>query len=272
MAGLSGGSGLAVDRQPRRRRWLTGLLIFGLLVGGLVGPGQGNGQAADVNQLKRQAKQYYWGQGVPQDYRRALQLYLQAARFGDADAQYIAGAMYFKGLGTSADFQQAFKLLYQAARNGKSTPESQKLLAQAFIVGDPVPKNYPEAVKWYKQAAARGDRDAQNELAFLYFVGRGVEQDLAKAYQLFHQAALNGLALAQYNLGIMLYTGNGVPQADLIEAYAWFNLAASAGNGAAASARQFLESALTSAELATAQEKSRSLYETIGDPTSPTLP
>lgn len=272
MVGRADGRGWADDGQSHRRPWLTGLLFLALLVGVMVGPGQGEGRAADVNQLKRQAKQYYWGQGVPQDYRRALQLYLQAARLGDADAQYIAGGMYFKGQGTTADFQQAFKLLYQAARNGKSTPESQKLLAQAFIVGDPVPKNYPEAVKWYQQAAVRGDRDAQNELAFLYFVGRGVEQDLAKAHDLFRQAALNGLPLAQYNLGIMLYTGNGVEQADLVEAYAWFNLAASAGNGAAASARQFLESALTASELATAQEKSRTLYEAMPSASSSALP
>ena len=247
-------------------------VVLGFLGAAFFCLGHATSQAADVQRLKQQAKQYYWGQGVPQDYRQALQLYLQAAELGDPDAQYIAGGMYFKGQGTAADYQQAFKLLYLAAQNGKSTPESQKLLAQAFIIGDPVPKNYPEAIKWYELAAAKGDRDAQNELAFLYFVGRGVEQDFRKAYDLFRQAALNGLALAQYNLGIMLYTGNGVPQADLVEAYAWFNLAASAGNAAAASARQSLESALTTSQLAAAQEKSRVLYETAGAATSSVAP
>jgi uncharacterized protein len=213
--------------------------------------------------LKSKARQYYRGQGVKQDYAQALRLYMQAAKMGDPEAQYIAGGMYFKGQGTTTDFQHAFMLLYEAAKNGKSTSESQNLLAKAFLIGSAVPKNYPEAVKWYTLAARKGDKDAQNELGFLYFVGKGVEQDFPKAFNLFLQAAQNGLAIAQYNLGIMLYTGNGVPQTDLPQAYAWLNLAAAGGIAAADSARQFLETALTPQQLAEAQEKSRALYESI---------
>lgn len=237
--------------------------IFLIFIAGATALGSNCLAALDVTLLKGKAQQYYWGQGVQRDYAKALNFYVQAAKLGDSEAQYIAGGMYFKGQGTVPDFQRAFKLLYEAAKNGKSTAESQKLLAKAFLLGNAVPKNYPEAVKWYALAAQKGDKDAQNELGFLYFTGKGVNQDFAKAYDLFLQAAQNGLGIAQYNLGIMLYTGNGVEQSDLPQAYAWFNLAAAGGNPAADSARQFLESALTPQQLIEAQEKSRALYENI---------
>jgi TPR repeat protein len=214
--------------------------------------------------LKNRARSYYFGQGAPQDYGKALSLYNQAAQAGDPEAQYIAGGMYFKGLGTPVDYTSAFGLLYKAAMNGKSTVESQKILGQSFLLGRGVPKNYAEARHWYNLAATQGDREAQNELAFMYFVGNGVEQDYDKAYEWFGKAARGGLPLAQYNVGIMLYSGNGVAEPDLVGAYAWFSLAASGGHPEAGPAQQFLESILSADQLEKAQLQARSLYLSIG--------
>lgn len=216
-----------------------------------------------INQLKNSARQYYWGKNGTQDYAKAFSLYFQAAELGDAEAQFIAGGMYFLGRGTDKNPKEAFRLLYRAALNGKSSPESQKILAQSFLVGQTVPKNYPEAVRWYEKSAKNGDKDAQNELAFLYFVGHGVNQDSTKAFELFSQAANSGLAIAQYNLGIMWYTGNGVEKVDLANSYAWLNLAASNGYQDADAARSFLESVLTQEELAQAQKLSGELFRQI---------
>ena len=216
-----------------------------------------------ISQLKNTAQRYYWGRDGNRDFAKALSLYLEAARLGDAEAQFIAGGMYFRGRGTERNPKEAFRLLYQAALNGKSSPESQKILAQSFIVGQTVPKNYPEAVRWYKQSAKNGDKDAQNELGFLYFVGHGVPQDPAKAFEYFSQAANSGLAITQYNLGIMWYTGNGVDQVDLPMSYVWLNMAASNGYQDAEAARSFLETVLTSEELARAQKISGDLFRQI---------
>ncbi len=218
--------------------------------------------AADypVTRIKELARKYYYGEGVSQDYREALALYLKAAAGGDAESQYIAGGMFFKGMGTEVDYSRAFRLLYDAAQNGKSTVQSQKILAQSFLLGQEVPKNFEEAVRWFSKAAEDGDSEAQNELAFMYYTGNGVDQDFSQAYDFFLDAARQGYVMAQYNLGIMLYTGQGVEQADLIQSYGWFSVAAARGHEQAIQAMNFLETVLTKDELRRAQEFAGNIY------------
>lgn len=224
----------------------------------------GNGLAADsLANLKNRAKNYYWGLAGEQSYAKALQLYLQAAGAGDAEAQYISGGMYLKGLGTEKDFRKAFKLLHDAAKNGKSSAESEQILGQAFLLGSGVPKNYEKALQWYHLAAENGSRDAQNELGFIYFVGNGVEQDAEKGGAFFTKAAYNGLVVAQYNVGIMYYTGRGVTAVDLEKAYGWLNLAAANGHQPARAARDFLETIMAKNELAAGQKYSAELLEIV---------
>ncbi len=221
-----------------------------------------SGQAIAVDtvaKLKSQARDYYKGHGGEQSYEKALELYLKAARRGDAEAQYISGGMYFEGLGTRKNFTAAFKLLHQAAINGKSSSISQQIIGQAFLLGSGVPKNYKEALKWYDLAAGNGNSEAQNELGYMYFSGNGVKQDPEKAAKLFLKAAESGLAIAQYNMGILFYTGNGVQDSDLKKAYSWMNIAASNGHQPAIAARDFLETTLSKDELTQAQQLSLTL-------------
>lgn len=220
-------------------------------------------QAESVALIKEKARRLYFGDGVPRNLSAALSLYLQAAALGDPEAQYIAGGMYFKGRGTAVDHDKAFSYLYRAAKNGKSSTASQKIIAQSFLVGDSVPKNFDEAIHWYKVAAESGDSEAQNELAFIYFTGNGVKKDYDKAYTLFSDAAKQNHSLAQYNLGIMLYSGEGVPEVDLPGAYAWFSIAATNGHAEAGQALSFLETVLTKDEIIQAQKKSEALYQSI---------
>ncbi len=215
--------------------------------------------------LKVEAQRYYWGNGVSQNLPRAFALYLQAARRGDTEAQYIVGGMYFKGIGTQRNLREAFKWLYKAAENGESTPQSQKILGQEFLVGNVVPRNYSQSVQWYELAAKNGDHDAQNELAFLYYIGRGVEQNFKTAFTWFEKAAKGGLAIAQYNVGIMWYTGNGVETTDLVQAYAWLSLAAANGYVDAGPASKYIETLLDPSELKTAQKRATTLYNQIDE-------
>ncbi len=244
-----------VQLQPFFRQILViGLFCLGIATAGFA--------AEPVRTLKNHAKSYYWGQGKEQNYSKALQLYLQAAQLGDAEAQYISGGMYLKGLGCTTDFAKAFKLLLEAAQNGKSSAESEQIIGQAFLLGSGVPKNYSKALHFYTLAAENGNRDAQNELAFMYFVGNGVEQNTEKGAALFLKAAYNGLVVAQYNVGIMYYTGKGVKTIDLEKSYGWLNLAASKGHQPARAARDYLETVLAKDELAAAQSLSEELVET----------
>jgi len=234
------------------------LTFFSVLVFGVINCG-----AEGARSLMARAKNYYYGIGVKQDFSQALQLYMEAARLGDAEARHIAGGMYFKGYGTEINYQMAFQLLHQAAREGQSSPESQQVLAQSYLMGLGTIKNYKKALEWYSLAAENGNAEAQNELGYMYFIGNGVAQDVEKGTEYFLQAAENGLAIAQHNMGIIYYTGNGVGNTDLLRSYAWMNIAAAGGHKPAIAARGYLETILSSNELAKAQSLTEELSSEV---------
>ena len=99
---------------------------------------------------------YYFGEGVPQDYKEAVKWFTKAAEQGDAKAQYNLGNKYRKGEG--------------------------------------VPQDYKEAVKWFTKAAEQGDADAQSNLGGMYLFGNGVIEDYVTAYAWLSVAKANGNA------------------------------------------------------------------------------
>ncbi len=216
-----------------------------------------------IKVLKFKAQQYYWGREVPQSLEKAFQLYMEAARRGDTEAQYIVGGMYFRGLGTEKNFSKAFEYLYGAAKLGESTPQSQKLLGEFFLIGHTTPQNYKKAIKWYEKASENGDRNAQAELGYFYYSGRGVEQDLKKSFFWFERAAYQNLPAAQYSLGIMWYSGYGVNTVDPITSYAWLNIAAANNYPNATIARDIIAQSLNVEEIEKAQEMASLLHNKI---------
>ena len=97
-----------------------------------------------------------------------------------------------------------------------------------YAIGDGVPQDHVEAVKWYRLAANQGFALAQANIGAAYFNGQGVPQDYAEAVKWSRLAADQGDALSQFNLGVMYGKGQGVPK-DYVEAYAWLSLAAKNG-------------------------------------------
>lgn len=248
----------SMSRQGRR----LGLVLFSTIL--LMSLSHWPAAAEDsAVALKNEAQKYYWGIGVKKNHKMALSLYERAAALGDSEASYIAGGMYYKGMGTVRDPYKAFKYLDYAAKNGKSTPESNRALAEFYILGQVVPQNFQKAVKSYENAANAGDSNAQLELGYLYFTGRGVEQDFPRAFKWFREAALKNYNMAQYNMGIMWYTGSGTDRSDLARAYAWLSIAAANSYPQAAAARDYLKSTLSREELERAQAVAAELYDQI---------
>jgi TPR repeat protein len=68
--------------------------------------------------LREQAEAYEHGEGVAKDPQKAAQLYCQAARKGDAEAQFSLGWMYANGRGIERDDAHAATLFSMAARQG----------------------------------------------------------------------------------------------------------------------------------------------------------
>lgn len=72
----------------------------------------------DARLLTAQAVALEHGEGVPQDVGQAMALYCEAARLGDADAQFNLGWMYANGRGVARDDALAALFFGLAAKQG----------------------------------------------------------------------------------------------------------------------------------------------------------
>jgi len=102
---------------------------------------------------------YAEGQGVPQDYARAVEWCRKAAEQGNVLAEFMLGVDYENGVG--------------------------------------VPKDSVRAVAWWLKAAEQGDADAEFYLGMAYHNGQGVPRDYAQAYFWFDLAAAGKLDSAK---------------------------------------------------------------------------
>ena len=107
--------------------------------------------------------------------------------------------------------------------------ETQFKRGLSYYNGDGVPKDYVEAVKWFRKA---GDRRHANALYYLgrcYDGGEGVPQSTAEAVKYWQQSASQGNADAQYMLGFCYIMGMGIQQ-NVLEGFDWVRKAAAQGH------------------------------------------
>ncbi len=130
-----------------------------------------------------------------------------------------------------------------------------------LLLGQSMPQDYAQAMKWYRKAAEQGDARAQFNLGVMYDKGQGVPQDYAQAMKWYRKAAEQSDAGAQNNLSRMYGLGLGVPR-DYVEAHKWANLVAANGTDAetryiATKMQDALASKMTPAQIAEAQKLAR---------------
>ena len=111
-----------------------------------------------------------------------------------------------------------------------------------------------------KRLAERGLAFAQVNLGLMYDLGEGVPGNEAEAVRWYRLAAEQGNALAQTNLGLMYATGEGVPQNNA-RAYMWWSVAAAQGNESARSNRDIITQLLTPDERARGQDMATRCFE-----------
>ena len=85
----------------------------------------------------------------------------------------------------------------------RAMPVPEYNLGRMYANGEGVPKDFVEAVKWYRLAAEQGVAYAQYNLGYMYSSGEGVPKDFVEAVKWYRLAAEQGVAYAQYNLGLM---------------------------------------------------------------------
>jgi TPR repeat protein len=201
------------------------------------------------------------GEGVTRDEARGLELLRSSADGGYSAAQYLLGQRYLYGLGLPRDTGQAMSYLLAAstdddyravvllkiiakgsrgeARDRESVvaavkrkarskvPVAQYTLAFMYLVGDGVPKDRVEEVRWYRASASKNAR-AAFMLSLMHQSGEGVPRNTAEAFRLMRVAAEMGDSRAQYFLGTFYYQGVGT-RVDRSSAGAWFRKSAENG-------------------------------------------
>ena len=163
------------------------------------------------------AECYFVGAGVLQDYAEAAKLYRKSAEAGEALAQYKLGNLYFNGQGVPKDHVQALKLYRKAAVIGHHEQAEHKLseiyvsTEQRFRYGELSPKDDKEAFDWIKTLALKGDTHAQYHLALMFRYGIGCEKDMVNAYAWLNVANSLGLEKAG---SLMVYIKHTFMKAD----------------------------------------------------------
>ncbi|MBQ9308126.1 MAG: sel1 repeat family protein [Clostridia bacterium] len=216
-----------------------------------------NGDAEKANQLFEQlyalgdnrgpemlGSAYLSGEGVAQDFTKALEWNFRAVNMGSGRGWANVGQMYEKGQGVPQSFEKAVMFYTLSMDEKLSNPDFKGpryagvLYEQGFVndSGETV-QDLAKAAEYYLVAADHGDATAASAIGRLYQEGAGVAQDYALAAK-YYLAAMGegkvvpGVAEASFGLGYLYENGLGVEK-DLDEAIARYQLAADNGIEAA---------------------------------------
>jgi len=159
--------------------------------------------AFDKEYLRKGLDAYYKG-----DYSTAAALLKPLADKGISRAQFRIGYMHFLGRGFKKNRQEADRVIRAAlpaiqkfANDGRTWAQSD--LGSLHEDGLVLPRNYTEAVYWYRSAAEKGYPGAQTNLGIMYALGRGVNSNRRTAIEWFQRAAKQGDIVAKRNLEAM---------------------------------------------------------------------
>jgi TPR repeat protein len=114
------------------------------------------------------AEMYYTGAeqaGLVKDSATALRLYEESAKQGNKHAAFYAGKMYATGSGTKQDYQKAVEYYLIAAR--RRFPPAQLCMGDAAEHGLGMSVNLFDAYAWYSLAADKGNPKAFEKLKVL---------------------------------------------------------------------------------------------------------
>lgn len=150
-----------------------------------------------------------------------------AAANGDARAQFIVAGRYLDGQGVGQDFGKALFWYQQAATHGLAP--AQYRLATLYELGKGTRADPKQALVWYERAALGGNVKAMHNAAVLLAGDKAGPADYDRAFRWFKAAAEQGFADSQFNLAILYERGLGTPPS-AEEAYVWYTLSAKQGD------------------------------------------
>ena len=177
---------------------------------------------------------YANGPGIPKDASEAYKWFSIAAAQGAEPAKKIAELV---GNLLTAE---------QVAEGQKRVREFKEQWIKAA----------PVMVIKTREGANEGDTAAQFSLGSMYYDGRDMPKDKPEAAKWFRKAADQGHVSAQFYIGLMYQYGSGVPK-DEVEAYKWWLLADGQGHETSKKSIEDLGGKLTPAQRAEGQKRAR---------------
>ena len=210
---------------------------------------------------------FYYGEGVEQDFHKAIECYSIGANENDPDCQFELGLCIFNGICLDKNFNVAFKLFKSAAEQGHElatyylwkcyingygvtknektavsylkkaikfhNPEAYYIMARLCQAGKLVNKDEKKALRLIKKAAELGCNRAQERLGEIYHNGElGEEESPKKSFKWYLKAAENGISSAQFYIGYFYANGYGVKKNTKLS-FEWYSNAAEQNNPAA---------------------------------------
>ena len=194
--------------------------------------------------IARLANRYEDGDGVKQDYARALQLYKKADALGDWHVRCKIAEMYYEGRGVKKDVSEAAKWWrikdYAKLKSGaeKGNVADQISLGDMYIKeteytseakSSCIGSVFKEARKWYRRAAEKGNPEAQFKLA-QNTRWSSIGPDEKESLIWLEKAAEQGHTDAQIHLAGRYWRGERGANQDHEKAIYWFKKAAIHGS------------------------------------------
>ena len=116
------------------------------------------------------ADAYLQGKGVQKDIHRALDMFLDLAMCGNAEAQFAYGNIYYLGDGVPKDYEKAYEFISSAA--AQNDPRALNTLGLFYLGGLCVPRDVEKAERYFKRAEERGNKNGTRNLKLLDKYGR----------------------------------------------------------------------------------------------------
>lgn len=136
-------------------------------------------------------------------HKEGAQMLKPLSDAGNQAAQYRLGMLYYYGKGVKEDEKQAIELWKKSAAQGNV--DSMFQIGSAFLFGAQTARLVDdpdrEAAIWYFQAASAGHAEAQYHLGLLFLAGKGVVEDHQQATYWMQQAAAQGHVEAKKAIG-----------------------------------------------------------------------
>ncbi|MBQ3253220.1 MAG: sel1 repeat family protein [Acholeplasmatales bacterium] len=172
---------------------------------------------------------YFYGNGVPKNEAKGLDLIRKAALEGYSKAINFEGICYYNGTnGYPQDKYQAFECFKATAFRGNSTGLYN--LANLYYWGAGCEKNYKKAYDNYGLAAAMDNIDAMLIYADMSITGTYVEKNIPAALHYLEKAAKAGNAKAMGTYGALLFSSKEAPYEKRGEARMWVEKGAKLGD------------------------------------------